>query len=264
MPQDKPGLLTTTAEFAVETYNALPEKDRSFPALLRRLAELGYQSVPRSSFFRWKAHSAPRPPRIKPIPIAEVRKAVISLPPTIPTPEQIAIQAPDMSGIPDELKDALGIRLLMVAKGNGLDRVEDAIVKVATSIAARAEDIAADLLKTAQESLETSKDGDVVSAKKTADPAAGAKNAVQCLVVLADAMHKIVGARTLFSHADRNFAEGKKLSGEAEKFKAEADVTRLAARADNARDITPQRPGDFDDAEAEDEALSALRDLETQ
>lgn len=257
MPQDNPGLLPTTPEFALETYNALPDKERGFPALLRRLAEIGHQPVVRSSFFRWRG-------RIKHIPLAEARMAVPSLPQTLPAPAEIIAKAPDLSGIPDELKDALGIRLLLVAKGNGLDRVEDAIVKVATSIAARAEDIAADLLKTAQESIETSKDGETVSAKKTADPAAGAKNAVQSLAVLADAMHKIVGARTLFSHADRNFAEGKKLSGEGEKYQAEAEVTRLAARAEGAKDITPRAPGDFTDAAVEDEAQAALRELEEQ
>lgn len=233
-----------------------------------RLAELGYEPVARSSFHRWNSkHKKDPTTAIPTIPRMEslapsVEKQAAPLGPHRITPAHTA--AIDLTGIPRDLIDALGLRLMIVAKGDGLDRVEDAIVRVATAISNKAEAIADQLLATERESETVTKDGEKVTSK-TVEAANAAKNAVHALSVLADSMHRIVASRTLFSVAHRNFADSDRLSGEGEKFRAEAETTRNAARADNARVINPQAgPHGFDDAEREDEALEALRDVEGQ
>jgi hypothetical protein len=161
----------------------------------------------------------------------------------------------NLDGIPVELVQAMGVRVLAIAKGEGLDKVEDAIVLVAGAIAGRAEDIAKGLLEP-QTETETSEE------KTRTDQSTAAMNAVNALGKLTDCLNRINASRVLWSMAHRNFAEGDLLSGQGRKYDAEAATILQEARANGARDITPTAPGDFDDAEAEDEAMAALRDVE--
>jgi hypothetical protein len=264
VPEELVELKPTLPELAVDTYFALPRNQQNIRGLNARLAQLGYAPVPKSSLYRWTKKDAdwairPSKRSERTIPAVIQKEAV----PFLPSVSAAQAAAPDLKGIPQELIDALGVRMLVVAKGTGLDRVEDAIVKVATAIAGKAEDIAEQLLATERETQEVKKDGETVSSK-TVEAANAARNAVNALSTLADAMHRITASRTLFSVASRNFAEGDQLSGAGEKYRAEAETTRNAARADNAKNITPPGAPGFDDIEAEDEAVAALREVESQ
>jgi hypothetical protein len=179
--------------------------------------------VSKASLYRWRGELAHGPKKV---------------PATLPAVDREALK-----GIPDDLIEALGLRMMIVAKGEGLDRVEDAIVRVVAAISGKADAIAEQLL--------------------AGEEAAGAaKNAVSALAECAEAMHRVTAARTLISVGYRNFAEGDRLAGEGEKYRAEAETTRNAARADNAKVINPGAGQGYEDTDADDEALSALRDVE--
>lgn len=246
------GLRPTSPEFAVETWLSLPEDSRNIATLNRALADLHYTTVTKASFYRWLKQPPKAPKQVGKVAQEIVQRVAV---------QKSAVESAeaghlDLKGIPTELVDALGVRVLLVAKGQGFDKVEDAIVKVATAIADEAATIAKNLLAPQTETV-------TEEGKSTSSTADSAKNAVGALAVLADAMHRITAARTLPSIAHRNYAEGDRLMGEGDKYRAEAETTRQAARADNAKVINPSGgPAGFDDVEQEDEALAALRDIE--
>ena len=95
-----------------------------------------------------------------------------------------------------EFDTRLSERLQIVARGNGLDRVEDAICKVSELIANRA---------------------DSSMSEK------GLQTAVGAIAGLAYAMERIVKSRAMVSIAHRSYAEGDKLLAEAERDCAEAN-----------------------------------------
>lgn len=233
--EDESKLLPTPREFAVETWNALSKKRRSLAALNKALAQLGRAPVAKSNLWRWL-----NPPTA----VKEIGKQIAGKPIARPTPAETAEM---LKGIPSDLIDVFGVRVLLVAKGQGLDRLEDAIVKVASAIAGKSEEIANAILKPGDESL-------------------GAKNAVSALSILAESMHRVVAARTLPSMAHRNYGEGDRFAGEGEKFKAEAENTRAAGRVDAARTINNDDPfhGRFDNQEEEDDTFRALRERKSR
>lgn len=243
------GLNATDPAFAVATWNALPEEQRNVDVLNRQLADLGFAPVAKASLYRWLK---------QPVKIAEKAvKKTIKLAERVEkaTTSSAADYAHlDLKGIPDELVEALGIRVLLIAKGEGHDKLEQAIVLVATAIAQEAPQIAKQLLMAETETV------DADGLKTIKRPADAAKNAIQALAVCADSLHKITASRTLPSLAHRNYGEGDRLMGEGDRARAEAETTRQSARADNARVIN--QPGGFEDQETEDEALAALRDAE--
>ncbi len=217
------GLKPTPPDLAVRAFDALPEERRTIKEVNAKLFDMGFAPVSKSTLYRWRGEVAHGPKRI---------------PATLPAVDREALK-----GIPDDLIEALGLRMMIVAKGEGLDRVEDAIVRVVNAISNKAEAIAEQILT-----------GE--------DAANAAKSAVTALAECAEAMHRVTAARTLISVGYRNFAEGDRLAGESEKYRAEAETTRNAARADNAKVINPASVGGFDDTGADDEALEALRDVE--
>lgn len=277
-----------------ETWDALPEGTRTYEAVAKVLIEAGFDVPSRSGFYKNKRKWA-RPPASLPEPVpvpapivmappVTVQSAMLAgptAPPPVPKPPRppapvetdeatpligevvakvVAEVAPQpkvsttnvpvnmaaIESLPSELVDALGLRMLIVAKGQGLDRVEDAIVKVASAIAGQAAEIAKGLLEAVPED----------------QPSNPARNAVQSLATLAEAMHRITSSRMLFSLGYRNYSEGDRLSGEGAKFRAEAEVIENTGRADNAKEI----PGSYQQVsgEEEDDAISAMRDLESR
>lgn len=228
-----------------------PERARRVNAVL--VAE-GLGEVPRSSLIRWVSAA-------KGIPIEVERAATATLPPK--TEVARARAAGELDDIPAAILEAIGPRMLIVAQGKGLERVEDAIGKMADAISALAPQVAEQLLDTEEESQSVKKDGEIVTATTTRK-AQAAKNVVGALQTLATAMQMVTASRVARSGAFRNFAEGDQLSGVGAKSKAEAETIRQAAAADGAKDITPRggpahRPLDQD---YQDEAMAALADIE--
>lgn len=250
----------TTPDVVVEVWNAMPPVQRHLAGLNTRLTELGYSRISRATMYRWLKDN--KLPEIPDGIVAQAAKVVA------PAPTPLTVGKPiDLEGIPEPLIEALGLRVLVIAKGHGLDRVEDAVVKVSMAIAGKAEEIAAALLETESESETVEKGGETVKSTRRADAASAAMNAVNALSKLADAMHRITASRVLWSVGHRNFAESDRLSGEGEKYRAEAETTRLAARADNARTInqpTVEGAAQGFDPDADDEALTAMRDVESR
>lgn len=172
---------------------------------------------------------------------AVVHKAVDLI--ELPAPTETTTTA-DLADIPAELRQVIPDRLLHVAKGRGLDRVEDAIGILSDGIAARAQQLVAD------------------ENHKTLRTAVGA------LATMASAMERIVTSRATVSIAHRSYCEGDRLLAEAERHRAEAkkidaetEALSGESRARNAREI----PGTAYDHEVSisntEEAMAALRGM---
>jgi hypothetical protein len=151
-----------------------------------------------------------------------------------------------LADIPAELRQTFPDRLLHVARGKGLDRVEEAIRILSDAIARRASEL--------------------VSNK---DPKA-LRTVVGALATMASAMESIVTSRATVATAHRSYSEGDRLLAEADRLRAEAmkltaeaEIMRNAALADNAKNITPcDTTGHGADREFEDEAIAIVRALE--
>lgn len=245
LPQPDPSL-------ALQTWFALPVAGRNIDNLNKKLKEMGFGRVPKTTLYRWRDEAKPGH--------TDPEKFIARHSPTIPVPS-LDLKPIDTTGIPEDLIEALGLRVLVIAKGEGLDRVENAIVKIAEAIAGKAEQIATQLLDTESETTEITKAGEDLVSSKTVKAAEAARSAVNSLAICAEAMHKVTASRTLWSLAFRNFSEGDRLSGEGAKLRAEAETVHNATRADNAKDITPGRPYDKN---IEDEAVESLREVEAR
>lgn len=238
-----PKLKNADHALVCEVWNAIPEAYRTYDEVKTRLGRLGFKCF-KATFYRWR------------------RAGFNATMPPLDPGKTVTLNREALTGIPPELVDALGLRMLIIAKGEGLDRVEDAIVKVATAIAQKAEQIATQLLEPRGDSETVTKglDGEMIESKAVSAAADAAQRAVTSLATLTDAMHRIVASRVMFSLAHRNYAEGDRLSGEGKKYQAEAATISNAARADSAKTVE----GEYQtvDAEYEDDAVTAMRDLE--
>lgn len=168
-----------------------------------------------------------------------------------------------LDAIPKELQDAVGLRTLFIARGKGLDRVENAICEVADEIAKKAREIATAVMQVESASEATTKgaDGEVISTAKVQNNAG--EKAIAQLATLATAMREIVSSRVMYSVAFRNYGEGDRLSGEGDKLKAEAQTLIEEGRAGRAKEISGDVAGPYDPSE-EDEAVGLLREVEAR
>jgi hypothetical protein len=168
----------------------LPESERTAVRVLNELSREGFK-VSKATVSRWANNWK-----------QAAHKAVD----LIPLPDK-GVEAPadDLSDIPEWIRKALPERLLVIARGKGLDRVEHAICLLCDGLSARVEQIVRDdrsLLVTA-----------------------GALSA------MATAMYQVTSARAIVAIAHRSFCEGDKLSAEAKKVEAEAQVASRNGRA---------------------------------
>lgn len=244
------GLKPTAPQLALDTWAGLPRKQRNFARLNSTLAELGYEAVNKSTFYRWLKVPPEKRAAQRAAQKAIARAAVVP----VPIEPQEAV---DLNGVPEELIEAFGLRVLLVAKGSKAhDLAEAAIVSMIEAIAAKADDIAEQLLMPETEVVDD-------NGSKTITRSAGAaKGAVETMAQLVDALHRVTASRTLPSLAHRNFSEGDRLIGEAKKFLAEADTIANAGRSDNAKTIDQPGTGSGDNAEYEAEALAAIQEIE--
>lgn len=215
-------------------FSISPPENRSAEKVRAILAQTGWRKIPsKGSITRWmpewKATVETTADRMLPV----VKGA-------IPT---------DLSDVPQALQDALGLRLLYVARGEGLDKVEDAIIQLSGAIASKAPQIAEMLLDTESETAEVTTSDETVT-KKVVEKGKVARAAVSALTQLASAMQTITASRVMVSLAHRNFAEGDKLD-------AEATAIIETGRADNAKVISPAGGGHTGQS-AEAEARAAL------
>ena len=260
-------LAETTQAFALSVLKTLPKKQQTYANLNKRLRDLDHKPVKRATFFRWKAEPVPLIDAVEeivralPAPEPSLEKRVNPPPRAVPVLDKRAVQA-----IPQELLDAVGHRMLIIAKGEGLDAVERNIVKMANAIGERADKIAEALLQSRSEKKETKAgDGGVTESTVAEAAADAAQRAVLSLQTMAAAMGMITDSRVKWSEGFRNYAEGDRLSGEGAKFHAEAETVRQTNAADGARDVSPgtqQRRGADQDASFIDDAVQQMRDYE--
>lgn len=238
-------------EAAKSLYFSLPERDRSARGITKTLNERGI-AVSKTSIGRWikgwKGESAP---------VTETAQRLLPAP-----AGEDAVDA-EAEGIPRELRNALSPRLLALASGKGLDRVENAAIVLSNAIAGRSHEIAAMLLEseTETESVEAAEGGGKTTTRT--EKANVARSAVTAVATLASAMEALARARSLSSMQHRNFAEGDMLLAEAERKRAEARLFDADAQAklgqtggDNARVVD----GEFTEISADErrDALEAL------
>lgn len=233
-----PAPLKEEKELARQAWVKLPPDKRSAEDVRAAMKKAGVEKVPsKGSINRW-------------VPEWEAsakNTAEVLLP---ATPEQImAANEQDFSDIPEHLRDVLSPRLLFVAKGQGLDKVEDAIGALAQAIASKAPEIAQMLCDTETETEVVSKDDDGET-KKTVEKAKVARSAVTALQQLAQAMQTIKTARTMVSLAHRNYGEG-------DRFVAEAHAIHESGRVDRAK-IINGKPASAGGMSAVEEAKAAL------
>jgi hypothetical protein len=164
----------------------LPDSQRTAARVLDELSKEGI-TVSKASVCRW-ARSWKG--------IADKVVDLVELP-----PEQAPATSAELAEIPPELRDVLPDRLLLVARGEGLDRIEHAICILSDGLAARADEIVGD--------------------DKSLLVVAGALSA------MAAAMERIVAARATVSMAHRSYCEGDRLLAEADLHRATAK--KLAA-----------------------------------
>jgi hypothetical protein len=119
--------------------------------------------------------------------------------------EQTRATTAELADIPPALRDVLPARLLSVAHGQGLDRLEEAICILSDGLAARVDEIVAD--------------------NKSLLVAAQAFSAMAC------AMERVVSARVAVSFAHRSYCEGDRLLAEAELHRAKAKNLNAEAAA---------------------------------
>jgi hypothetical protein len=136
-----------------------------------------------------------------------------------PSPPQAVAPTDSQQGISPDLLDVLPPRLLGVARGKGIDAVEDAICVLSEAIGREAASIV--------------EAGDKIRLRTT----------VAALGVLAGAVERIAAARSTPSAAHRSYCEGDRLLAEGEKLRAEAQSILSGARAASAKEITPVGDG---------------------
>lgn len=225
-------------EIARQAWFALPIQERSAEAVRKKLKGVLEPVPAKGSINRWAA---------------EWRKVVEKTADVLlPPPNGVVVQ--DLSSIPQALQEVLSPRLLHIGRGEGLDKVEDAIIKLADAIASKAPEIAQMLLDTESETEEVSKGDDGELTRKRVEKGKVARAAVSALGQLASAMQTVTASKTMLSLAHKNFGEG-------DYAMAQAQATLETGRAERARDITPggNGPSSNNGLTAEQEAMATLR-----
>lgn len=189
-----PAPITTGKELARQAWTTLPHDKRSANDIIAAMKRAGIEDTPsKGSINRWKAEWE------KTVPATAER----FMPAVKMAPVKVVAKA-NLTDVPQSLRDVLGDRLLFFARGEGLDRVEEAVIALSGAIADKSSEIAAMLLDTGTEQIEVTKDGENETTKKTVEKAAIARSAVACVAQLASAMHTISNARILPSLAHAN------------------------------------------------------------
>lgn len=198
-------------ELAQTLWFALPADKRSLTKLGGDLKAAGHK-VSKSTLQRWTATWPAQ--LVKDAADLALPKAEAALP-----------------ALAEQLGQIMPDRLLAIAQGEGLDRIEDAIGKLAAAIAEKATD--------------------------TAKNPTTLHMTANALSVLATATQTAKAARAQVAAAHRDFAMGDKLTAEAGLFRAQAAKVMLEARADGAKDVTPGATSDADRSRV----MSALRGI---
>lgn len=175
-----------------------PESERTATRALNELRGEGY-SVSKATVSRWANQWRQITGEVEaliPVPAAATDKAAV-----------------DLSAISEWAKKALPERLWEVAKGKGLDRVEDAVGIFAEAIGAAAPRLVEDTFKG---------DGKALLV------------AVSALVALASTMERVAHARAMVSVAHRSFCEGDQLQAEGRLVDAKAKTFHTEASAAEA------------------------------
>jgi hypothetical protein len=199
----------------------LPEPDRTAARVRRELAKEGVV-VSKATLSRW-ANEWKR--------IDHKAVDLVELP-----AEQTPATAAGLADIPPALRDVLPTRLLLVARGEGLGRLEDAICTLSDGLGAHADEIVAN--------------------DKSLLIAAASLSAMAC------AMERIIAARVAVSFAHRSYCEGDRLLAEAELHRATAkklngEVASPAPKAEGTRESDGTV---YFDPDLDDEVFRLLRE----
>lgn len=225
-------------ELARHAYFALPPEKRTSKNVMKALEGVLDPIPSKGTINRWAVDWRKEPDKIV--------ATMLPPPPLDAKPE-------DLDDIPEAIRQALAPRLLYVGQGKGLEKVEDAVCKLAQAIGEKAPQIAEMLLDTETETEETATAEGGATSKKTVEKAKVARSAVSALSQLAQAMQIVVASRAMVSTAHRNYSEG-------DLYAAQAQQLNDAARAELARDITPGgRSVSPNGLSAQAEAMAALR-----
>lgn len=239
-----PAPLNEPKELAREAWFGLPPEKRTANNVIKAMKARGLAAPSKGSINRYAAEWK-----------TEVEKTAEVFLPSQPIPRPAQESDDEQDGITRVLQDVLSPRLLKIAEGKGLDRVEDAVIKLADAIGSQAPKIAEMLLDTETETETVTAGGEAGSetTKKT-EKARVARSAVTALTQLAQALHTVTAARSMVANAHLSFSQG-------DRFAAEANAIFEGGRADRAKEINPkgaQRP--TGGLSAEEEAFAALRD----
>lgn len=239
-----PAAHTDIKDLAKAAWIALRPRERSANGIIAALKHQGVSPLPsKGSVNRWKKEWE-----------SSVKDTAEVLLPSLKTVGDPPPKA--LADIPQALQDALSPRLLYVAQGEGLEKVENAVVKLADAIASKAPEIAEMLLDTETETETVTTGGDAGGeTTKTVEKAKVARSAVTALTQLAAAMQTITAARSMVSLAHRNYSEG-------DLFGAQAQAVLESGRAERAKEINGKHKPSGG-LSAEDEARAALEGTAT-
>lgn len=229
-PKNQHSVSPEVFEAAKHLWYSLPERKRSARGVTDTLKKRGF-NISKSSVTRWSKEWTPDK-----APTAETTRKLL------PSPPQQA--PPTLDDVPADLREALSPRLLHLASGAGLERVENAIILLADAIGGKATEIAEQLLAAEVETEETTGSETGETTTKRTEKAQVARSAVGAIATLASSMQAIAASKSLIAMSHRNFGEGDFYIAQAEKeraqariFHAEAEAALGAARADNAKEI---------------------------
>lgn len=233
-----PAPQTDVRELARQLWFRLPPAKRTSSAIIEAFKQHNYPVVPsKGSVNRWAAEWRKEPDQAAQI--------------LVPMPAVPAPGADDISDVPDALRDVLSPRLLQVTPGKGLERVENAVERMADAIAEKAPEIA-EMLLTPDAEEETTSSTEGGETRKTTKKAQVAHSVVSAIGQLAHAMQVITAARSMVAVAHRNYGEG-------DRARAEAQVLLEGGRADRAKEING-KSAPAGAMSAQDEAMAALRE----
>lgn len=245
-----PGPHEELRELARQAWYGLPPQKRTAENVRKVLRRGGIENPPsKGSINRWAIGWKKAVERTVEVLLpAQPQRQPQAMPMARPAPEPIDT----LDDVPDVLQDILSPRLLHMAKGQGLDRVEHAVMLLSDAIASKAPQIAEMLLETETETESTVKGEDGAETTKRTEKAKVARSAVTALTQLAQAMHTVASARSMVSVAHANFSQG-------DLYGAQARVMLDTGRADRAKDITGKvvSPGGLT---AKDEVMATLRE----
>jgi len=170
----------------------LPESERTAVRVLKELRRDGF-NVSKATVSRWANRW---------------RQVSAELTPLVTVPPTAADKQPaDLSDIPEWARKTLPEQLWQVAKGKGLDRVEDAVCILAEKVGAAAPRIVDDVLKGDGKELRVALNG---------------------LLAMASTLERVAHARAMVALAHRSFSEGDKRRAEDQLAAAQAKERRAS------------------------------------